>query len=84
MPNHAAISCKQRHKKHEITMSTDVDYNHSHYQSVTILNRRIMSTLKIDDKRTAITSSMPFFLSYHYHIIEYLFELWKIKIIGFQ
>ena len=65
-------------------MSTDVDYNHSHYQSVTILNRRIMSTLKIDDKRTAITSSMPFFLSYHYHIIEYLFELWKIKIIGFQ
>jgi len=60
MPNHAAISCKQKHKKHEITTSTDIDCNFSHYQSVTILNPRIISTLKIDDKRTAITSSMPF------------------------
>lgn len=40
MSNHAAISCKQKHKKHEITTSTDIDCNHSHYQSVTILNRR--------------------------------------------
>ena len=40
MPNRAAISCKQKHKKHEITTSTDIDCNHSHYQSVTILNRR--------------------------------------------
>lgn len=40
MPNHAAISCKQKHKKHEITTQTDIDCNLSHYQSVTILNHR--------------------------------------------
>ena len=40
MPNHAVISCKQKHKKHEITTSTDIDCNLSHYQSVTMLNHR--------------------------------------------
>ena len=40
MPNHAAISCKQKHKKPEFTTSTDIDCKLSHYQSATMLNHR--------------------------------------------